>query len=266
MNTTFLIDGRVVFHSRQNALVSLAHPDLVEILNEPCARCLEMLLAAHGNIVTHAELYKGGWGEAYKDVSPNTLYQNILLARKALRKVAETHDDFIITVPRQGFRFNENLTVMAGDTSDNTASVPHEHQSETHNGGGDNILFRRTISPPLFRAVTLAPLLLILFSAMIFIFTDFHYGTARHDDFTADYDFSRKYAGCEIYLNKRQTLSRAESEKLLNTFPGLTSGCSGSPLRYMSFYHNTLRVFYLSCDSKNKADRICSSGYLRLSE
>lgn len=70
MNTTFLIDGRLVFDCGQNALASLVHPDITENLNEPCARCLEALLAAQGNIVSQAELYKAGWGESYKEVSP----------------------------------------------------------------------------------------------------------------------------------------------------------------------------------------------------
>lgn len=88
MKNSFLIDSRVIFNSGKNELAILVHPDLVEILNEPCARCLQVLLNAEGNIVSQADLYKAGWGESYQDVAPNSLYQNIVLARKAFRKIA----------------------------------------------------------------------------------------------------------------------------------------------------------------------------------
>lgn len=266
MNTTFLIDGRVVFDGGENALASLVHPDITEILNEPCARCLEALLAAQGNIVSQAELYKAGWGESYKEVSPNTLYQNILLARKAFRKVADSDEDFIITVPRQGFRFNETLAVTVSDAPDNSAPVPETLPSELHSDGSENILPGRTISSLLLHPVILVSVLLILISVLIFIFTSFQYATTRHDDFITDYAYAGKHAGCEIYISKRQTLTGLNAEQLLNKWPDIYSGCDRLPLRYVTPYRNHLSVFYLSCDSNNKADRICSSGYRRLSE
>lgn len=264
MNTTFLIDGRLVFHREQNALTSLVQPDLTEILNEPCARCLEALLAAKGNIVSQAELYKAGWGESYKDVSPNTLYQNILLARKAFKKVADSNEDFIITVPRQGFRFNETMPVTVSDTS--VISVTDKNSSELQRPVDDTESLRQTVSPLLLRLVIPVSVLFILLAALIFIFTSFNYVASRDDDFTADFTYAGKHSGCEIYINKRQTLSDVETEQLLNNFPGITSGCSRLPLRFITPYRNHLSVFYLSCDSTEKADRICSSGYQRLSE
>lgn len=263
MNTTFLIDGRVVFDGGQNVLASLVHPDFTEVLNEPCARCLEALLAAQGNIVSQAELYKAGWGESYKEVSPNTLYQNILLARKAFRKVADSDEDFIITVPRQGFRFNETLAVTVSDALDNFAPEPETLPSELQSNGGDNIFPVRTFAPLLSRTVIPVSVLLILLSAMIFIFTSFQYATTRHDDFTTDYVYAGKHDGCEIYISKRQTLSGLNAEQLMNKWPDIYSGCDRLPLRYVTPYRNHLSVFYLSCDSNNKADRICSSGYRR---
>ncbi|MCU6300209.1 winged helix-turn-helix domain-containing protein [Enterobacter cloacae] len=266
MNTTFLIDGRLVFHREQNALTSLVQPELTEILNEPCARCLEALLAAKGNIVSQAELYIAGWGESYKDVSPNTLYQNILLARKAFKKVADSNEDFIITVPRQGFRFNETLPVTVGDTQDNFASAPDEFTPELISAEKGNLLFRLSVYPLLLRLVLPISVVFFVASAMIFIFASYNYRTINNDDFTSEYNYSGTHSGCEIYINKRQTLSGVETEQLLNIWPGITSGCRRLPLRYITPYRNHLSVFYLSCNSTERADRICSSGYHRLSE
>ncbi|MDM8041021.1 winged helix-turn-helix domain-containing protein [Klebsiella quasipneumoniae] len=264
MDKTFLIDGRLVFQCRQNTLTSLDRPDLTEILNEPCARCLEALLTAQGKLVSQEELYKSGWGEAYKDVSPNTLYQNILLARKAFRKVTDSNDDFIITVPRQGFRFNEALAVTIGDTPGHSTSAPDESPAELHNRSKENKLIWRRVFPHL-RHANLVSALLIFFSVIIFIFSSLNYGTTHHNDFTAEYDYFGLHDGCDIYINKRGQPG-LDNELLLKMLPGITSGCKSLPLRYVTPYRNHFSVFYLSCDSKDKADRICNSGYLQLSD
>ncbi|MEZ6877562.1 transcriptional regulator [Enterobacter sp. KBR-315C3_2022] len=266
MDKTFLIDGRLVFHSGQNALANLLHPDLSEVLNEPCARCLEALLAAQGNIVSQEELYKAGWGEGSKDVSPNTLYQNILLARKAFRKVAESSDDFIITVPRQGFRFNEALSVTIADGHNNPVFSPDERRDQFHRFDGDNTMIRRTAPSLAVRLLMPASLLLIVLSVVVFFIAYSKYGLSRQDDFTGDYVFSGKHNGCEIYTNKQQQLTGGETERLLKKWSYVTADCGSLPLIYISSYRNHLSIFLLSCDNKNKADRVCKTGYLRLSE
>lgn len=266
MKKTYLIDGRVVFHSGQNELASLVHPSLSEILNEPCARCLEALLDAEGNIVRQAELYKAGWGESYKDVAPNTLYQNILLARKAFRKIAESDDDFIITVPRQGFRFNETMTVTVGGSPDIAVSVTDKTTPES-NSDGNNTLMPRGIVPTLLSRLTIpVTAAFTLLALLIFIVASLKYGMPHHDDFTAEYNYAGAQKGCQVYLNKRQTLSAIKTEQLLRIWPSITANCNRLPQRYITPYRNHLSVFYLSCNGKNKAERICSSGYLRLSE
>lgn len=254
MKKTFLIDNRVVFHSGQNELASLVRPDLTEILNEPCARCLEALLAAEGNIVSQPELYKAGWGEAYKDVAPNTLYQNILLARKAFRKIAESDDDFIITVPRQGFRFNENMTVTVGVSPENSVSVPDKKPPESNNNGIKSLLLRDTATTLLSRLTIPVSAIFILLALIMFIVASFRYGTAQHDDFVAEYDYAGAQKGCEVYLNKRQTFSAIKIEQLMKIWPDITADCSRLPRRYITPYHNRLSVFYLSCNEKNKAE------------
>lgn len=266
MKKTYLIDGRVVFHSGQNELASLVHPDLLEILNEPCARCLEALLDAEGNIVRQAELYKAGWGEAYKDVAPNTLYQNILLARKAFRRIAESDDDFIITVPRQGFRFNETMMVSVRVSPENAVSVQDKKMPESKSGGSKSIMLRDVIPTLLSRLSIPVTTAFILLALMVLIVASLKYGTTYHGDFTAEYNYAGEQKGCQVYLNKRQTLSAIKIEQLLILWPDITANCNRLPQRYITPYRNQHSVFYLSCNGKNKAERICSSGYLRLSE
>ncbi|MGU3485209.1 winged helix-turn-helix domain-containing protein [Enterobacter bugandensis] len=266
MKKTYLIDGRVVFHSGQNELASQDNPNLTEILNEPCARCLEALLDAEGNIVPQAELYKAGWGEAYKDVAPNTLYQNILLARKAFRKIAESDDDFIITVPRKGFRFNETMTVTVKVSPENSVSAPDKDRSESNSNGTKTLLLRDTAPTLLSRMPLPVAAIFIILALVIFIAGHSRYGATHHDDFTSEYDYAGAQNGCEFYVNKRQTVSSLKIEQLVQRWPGTTANCSRLPQRYITPYRNYHSVFYLSCNGKNKAERICSSGYLQLSE
>lgn len=266
MKKTYLIDGRVVFRSGQNELASQVNPDLTEILNEPCARCLEALLDAEGSIVPQAELYKAGWGEAYKDVAPNTLYQNILLARKAFRNIAESEDDFIITVPRKGFRFNETMTVTVRVSPENSVSVPDKKRSEPNSNGSKTLLLRDTAPTLLSRMPLPVAAIFFILALVIFIAGHFRYGATHHDDFTSEYDYAGAQKGCEVYVNKRQTVSSLKIEQFLKRWPGTTANCSRLPQRYITPYRNYHSVFYLSCNGKNKAERICSSGYLQLSE
>ncbi|EFE96108.1 winged helix-turn-helix domain-containing protein [Serratia odorifera] len=264
MNKTFLIDGKLVFHSDRNELVSVNHPDIKETLNGPCARCLTALLNAPGQIISQTELYKAGWGNSYKEVSPNTLYQNILLARKALRNVSDNDDEFIITVPRKGFRFNEVIPVSdASSTADQLP--PHTGEPQLTgivkghaktDGLAEHHLLDRLLIP--------ASLIFIILSAVIFAMGVYRYDNTYHDDFSGDYVYFKAFSGCEIYLNKQEALPSSEIQNILNAWPVITSDCSKLPLRYLTAYHNHLRVFYLSCNTKDKADRICRSGHLRM--
>ena len=261
MDKSFLIDGRLVFHSGRNELVSQNRQEIKEILNTPCARCLEVLLSAPGQIVSQTELYKAGWGEGWKEVSPNTLYQNILLARKALRNVSESDDDFIITVPRKGFRFNENIPV-----TESALSPEAESQQAAAISKEDSVSAGRPLTYTLSRLLIPATCLFVILAVAIFTLGIYRFDNTYHDDFSDDYIYFETRSECDIHLSKQVALSSTEIEKLLNLWPAITSDCSGFPLRYVTPYRNRLSVFYLSCDSKDKAKRICRSSYLRLSK
>ncbi|WP_142514620.1 winged helix-turn-helix domain-containing protein [Klebsiella huaxiensis] len=90
---------------------------------------MEILLEDPGSIVSHQQLYDAAWENSVIETSPNTLYQTILLVRTALKAVSESTEDFIITVPRQGFVFNEKMQVKAEDV----VSTPGSEHRLTEN-------------------------------------------------------------------------------------------------------------------------------------
>lgn len=261
MNKIYVINGRLIFHTKRNELVSQIHSDIKETLNAPCARCLEILLSTPGQIISQAELYKAGWGEKWKEVSPNTLYQNVLLARKALRNVSESDDEYIITVPRKGFKFNEDISVTESKPSDQSENMNASVIIDEHTFSGGH-----TLSYLLFRLLNSATCILLLLAAIVFKMGSYIFDNTYHQELSEEYTYYQTRSGCDLYLNKRKAFSGNETEKLLEMWPEMTSGCGRLPVRYITPYRSYHSVFYLACDSKNKAGRTCKSGYLRLSE
>lgn len=259
VNKIFDIDGRLAFHSGRNELVSQTRHDIKETLNVPCARCLEMLLNAPGQIISQAELYKAGWGDGWKEVSPNTLYQNILLARKALRTVSESADEFIITVPRKGFRFNESIPV-----TDCESDPLVESRQATGMEKEDSVSGGRPVGHLLFRLLIPAACIFFILAAAILALGFNKFGNTFYDDFSDDYVYFQTRSECNIYLNERRALTSSETERILNTWPILTSDCRVFPLRYITASNYKHGIFYLSCNTQDKAQRICRSGYLRI--
>ncbi|QGN39609.1 hypothetical protein GJ746_20915 [Klebsiella oxytoca] len=115
MSKVILINELIAFYPEKNLLMNTKHAEKKQILGRPSSRCLEILLEEPGTIVSHQLLYESAWNNSVIETSPNTLYQTILLVRKALKVVSDSSEDFIITVPRKGFVFNENMRVNVGE-------------------------------------------------------------------------------------------------------------------------------------------------------
>lgn len=82
------------------------------LLTTPAAKCLELLLRTKsGNIVSHTELYNYAWEKKTKETSPNTLYQTIFQVRRVIATIFNTKEQFILTLPREGFYFNPAVKI-----------------------------------------------------------------------------------------------------------------------------------------------------------
>ncbi|WP_054178577.1 winged helix-turn-helix domain-containing protein [Trabulsiella odontotermitis] len=115
--TLYVINNCIDFRAGQNQLV-LKGSDIVAKLTYPAARCLEIMLEQHGKIVSHAELYQKVWEERGANTTPNTLYQNISLIRRALKEMIPDGDKLINTIPRRGFRIHFDAVVNKVKVSD----------------------------------------------------------------------------------------------------------------------------------------------------
>ncbi|QIU88428.1 winged helix-turn-helix domain-containing protein [Yokenella regensburgei] len=110
MCPTYLINNEVEFRTSNHTLINKNTPEQLTTLPVPASRCF-MLLLENKDVVLHADFYKYVWGENAGEITPNNLYQNISLLRKALRNTIKNGNNWIITIPRKGFRIESELLV-----------------------------------------------------------------------------------------------------------------------------------------------------------
>ncbi|MFW5402798.1 winged helix-turn-helix domain-containing protein, partial [Yersinia sp. 1252 StPb PI] len=113
MDKSYIINGNVIFYPGSGIVSSLLTGSTVK-LNAPTAQLLEAFVSRVGMTISQSELYNIAWGEKGSSVTPNTLYQNISLLRKALKDVGVIGES-VTTVRGKGFIFTmstviENMT------------------------------------------------------------------------------------------------------------------------------------------------------------
>ncbi|WP_058912482.1 winged helix-turn-helix domain-containing protein [Entomohabitans teleogrylli] len=100
--SSIVIADEIIFYVNENRLISLHSGGDEIILNDPTARCFQLLIERYGKVVSRDDFLEEVWMSKGIVVSHNTFYQNISLLRKSLKKAGVTQD-IIITVRRKGF-------------------------------------------------------------------------------------------------------------------------------------------------------------------
>ncbi|GAA3600023.1 hypothetical protein GCM10023078_29370 [Gibbsiella greigii] len=110
MTTKFIINDHVIFIPNENRIASEDNHSKNISLTTPASRCLLLLLEKQA-LVSQKELYEFAWGMKSQEVTPNNLYQNISILRKAFNAIYIDGKNLIITVPKQGFYFDKTAKV-----------------------------------------------------------------------------------------------------------------------------------------------------------
>jgi DNA-binding winged helix-turn-helix (wHTH) protein len=132
-NIGYLINKKVRFHPFENLL----YPDDINAhqvkLFAPVSDILLYLINNKNKIVSLDEITHHVWGEKNSYVSPNTLYQNISLLRKAL-KTSGLNEGIVKTVPRKGFTLAESVIITSFEIDNSLETsiekkfnAPHKH-------------------------------------------------------------------------------------------------------------------------------------------
>lgn len=98
----YLLEDKVFYDPLTHSIYISDKVESQLTLAIPASLCLLSLLQHKGEIVSHADLLAFAWESRGMMVSPNTLYQNMSILRKALVSLGVS-DEMIKTVPKRGF-------------------------------------------------------------------------------------------------------------------------------------------------------------------
>ncbi|MBN6367694.1 winged helix-turn-helix domain-containing protein, partial [Providencia rettgeri] len=206
MKKIIIINDNIVYYPDNNKLQNVSHPEKTVILNGPSARCLDILLASDEELVTHKELYTKAWIGSNQEPSPNTLYQNILLVRRGLKDVSDEEVNYIITVPRKGFYFNKNISIVISTEDQKNINLKYEKPDVSEKTKNVKTI---TSSKPskwgviLLNIILLALLLVLLVSFYFIKKSEFQ----KNSNFFDNYAFNKNEGNCKIYLNKNNEIT-----------------------------------------------------------
>lgn len=273
MKHRFFIDNRYLFLPEKNTVKDTI-TGKETTLNTPAARCLETLLL-NRRLVTHDELYKSGWSDDEKEPAPNTLYQNILLIRKAFKEVSGTNQDYIITSPRKGFIFNENSQVniikeqskKSNTLADVTMALPVA--SDTSEVKSSRVFSRFGFLKWRYFIPTL---LFILSFLLLMLFIMNMTSKNKHAILSDNFTYYKELEGCKYYVNNNMTNNFLEKKTEISAIQALWGkvtenniSCSVYPIRYVTIFEheNTVRALACSQTGDSSAEQVCITIYKR---
>ncbi|VEB99018.1 Transcriptional activator CadC [Cedecea lapagei] len=105
----FVCNNSLLFDPEARAISLIGQPESVLILSVPAARLLQEFIRHKGRALSREELITRVWEEFGFTPSGNNLNKAISELRKVFQKLDE-HHDYILTVPRYGFRFDTEVS------------------------------------------------------------------------------------------------------------------------------------------------------------
>lgn len=123
----YCINNNVIFDPSKHTLTSSKfYPEKDTKLNQPTSRCLSLLIEKKGCVITQEDFMNEVWRKHGMEVTVNTLYQNISILRKTLKRVG-IEENIIITVPKKGI----TLTAQVEERSDKKFAPTPPHLTPT---------------------------------------------------------------------------------------------------------------------------------------
>jgi hypothetical protein len=181
-----------------------------------------------GVIVSQDELYSMVWGENSINVSPNTLYQNISLLRKALQD-SGIPSESLKTLRGKGFIFT--VTSVVENYVENSDITPEKNEpikEKKHNA---------------YYLIALISLI-IIFSGILFY--DYKSTPWRVTNYPKDFVFISRINGCSIF-NSTERKSIEKNLKVNRLIRTLPLECENYPFVYISYSERHATVSIISC-------------------
>ncbi|HDS9457971.1 TPA: winged helix-turn-helix domain-containing protein [Enterobacter asburiae] len=124
----FICNNSLLFDPEAHAISLVGQPETVLTLSAPAVRLLQEFIKHKGRDLSREELIARVWEEFGFTPSGNNLNKAVSELRKSFQSLGEGHE-FIVTVPRYGFRFEADVIFQPGEnksTAPHPSSVPHE--------------------------------------------------------------------------------------------------------------------------------------------
>ncbi|AUY23691.1 MAG: winged helix-turn-helix domain-containing protein [Mixta calida] len=235
MQPVYIIND-VIYFCPEKKKLSIRRVETKEItLTQPAARCLEILLKTDG-IVLQKELYDFAWGENGRNVSPNTLYQNISLIRRGLNQLQPEAGRWVITVPRKGFKIEQSITLVHSDDESPPQPEPTEAVKRLP---GETDAFS-ALSP------LLKPCLLVLPIALLLLFIFFILPVNTDVQTTINnYHKLEDIGECQLYVYKEKKVPLEAVNNMVHNY----IDCLHYPYVYIVHNQPAKNIVLVSCQN-----------------
>lgn len=243
----YIIDSSFEFWPETYQLVVFGAENFTLTLNAPASRCLELLIEQRFNLVPQHDFYEYVWGKEGKSVSVNTLYQNIGLLRKALKSISKEYEVMVLTVPKQGFKFNQIFLVE--ERNDRGIVPPVSNNDAQVAVAAVEPLPKAMAEPPAttswwsrFKwpiAMISALLVLAFASAILYLAAEKEVSSPLNS-----YSLFAEESGCTTYANSNihDISRRVEMVKELG------ANCQVTPFLYITVFSYSTRTSVVACN------------------
>ncbi|ELV3465624.1 winged helix-turn-helix domain-containing protein [Enterobacter asburiae] len=110
----FICNNSLLFDPEAHAISLVGQPESVLTLSAPAVRLLQEFIKHKGCDLSREELITRVWEEFGFTPSGNNLNKAVSELRKSFQSLGEGHE-FIVTVPRYGFRFEADVIFQPGE-------------------------------------------------------------------------------------------------------------------------------------------------------
>ncbi|MFA3760099.1 transcriptional regulator [Yersinia sp. 2466 StPb PI] len=243
MDKSYIINGNVIFYPGSGIVSSLLTGNTVK-LNAPTAQLLEAFVSRVGMTISQSELYNIAWGEKGSSVTPNTLYQNISLLRKALKDVGVIGES-VTTVRGKGFIFT--MATVIENMTDNEIVKNISLECSDNKTKKKMIIVYSIMMGVCF----------ILILLYFFIKSQPGYFVARKSD---GFSFSHINEKCFIYYDNSNDMNSIIPD--IDVFlEGTLSSCQVYPYVYISLseLHSTISLTSCKNEIINNSKNVCKT-------
>lgn len=246
----YVIDSSFEFCPKSCQLTVFGAEKIIISLNAPASRCLELLLERRFELVPQHDFYEYVWGDEAKEVSVNTLYQNIALLRKALKSISKNYQSMVLTLPKQGFKFNQIFSVQQLLGAE--APVPSVEDDIKIKNVPDPSSSQEMLNepPPTSRWLEIKTKLKqpriysMIAVAFIIIFAAFYFLLAKKGLSPLNhYPLYPEESGCIIYANS----NTHDIAKRVEAIQALGVDCKTSPYLYITVFKYSTRTSVVAC-------------------